>query len=103
MADLSDRKKAMENQYFQNAEQSFRLISYRDRLFAKWVAGLMGNNDIASYADTITDTRLRGGGDAAVLSRVLSDLQAAGQDISEQVLSAKMQELLAEAAEDLKS
>ncbi|MDP9812635.1 hypothetical protein J2W42_005505 [Rhizobium tibeticum] len=101
MADLEDRKKAMEDQYFQDAERSLKLKSRRDRLLAKWIAGLIGRDDIAGYADEITDARFKGGGDPGVLSKALSDLQAAGHNISEQDLAAKMRELMVEAAEQL--
>jgi hypothetical protein len=101
MVDLSDRKKAMEEKYFQDAEQSFKLTSRRDRLLAKWIAGLLGRDDFAAYADEVAHARFSGGGDAGVVSKALSDLQAAGHKISEQELAEKMRELMVEAAEAL--
>ncbi|MCV9942873.1 MULTISPECIES: DUF1476 domain-containing protein [Rhizobium] len=98
MADLGDRKKAMEDQYFQDAERSIKLKSRMDRLLAQWIAGLIGRDDVAGYGAEITDARFKGGGDAGVLSKAISDLQAAGQDVSEQDVAAKMSEFLVEAA-----
>ena len=103
MVDLSDRKKAMEERYFKDTEQSFKLISRRDRLFAKWVADLIGRDDVAAYADAMSDARFRSGGEAGVLSKALSDLQGAGLNWNEQDVREKMQELLADAAEELKA
>ena len=101
MVDLSDRKRAMEDKYFRDAEQSFKLTSRRDRLLAKWIANLVGRDDFAAYADEITDARFKGGGDTGVVAKALSDLQAAGHNISEQDVAAKMRELMVEAAEQL--
>ncbi|PKA41598.1 DUF1476 domain-containing protein [Rhizobium sullae] len=101
MADFRDRKKAMEDQYFQDAERTLKLKSRHDRLLAKWIAGLIGRDDVAGYADEITDARFKGGGDAGVLSKALADLQAAGHSISEQDVAAKMREFMVEAAEQL--
>ncbi|WP_315860881.1 ATPase inhibitor subunit zeta [Rhizobium leguminosarum] len=98
MADLGDRKKAMEDQYFQDAERSIKLKSRMDKLLAQWIAGLIGRDDVAAYGAEITDTRFKGGGDAGVLSKAISDLQAAGQNVSEQDVAAKMSEFLVEAA-----
>lgn len=98
MADLRDSKKAMEDQYFQDAERSIKLKNRVDRLLAQWIAGLIGRHDVAGYAAEITDARFRGGGDAGVLSKAISDLQAAGQNLSEQDVAAKMSEFLVEAA-----
>ncbi|MBY5312178.1 DUF1476 family protein [Rhizobium leguminosarum] len=98
MADLGDRKKAMEDQYFQDAERSIKLKSRMDRLLAQWIAGLICRDDVAGYGAEITDARFKGGGDAGVLSKAISDLQAAGQNVSEQDVAAKMSEFLVEAA-----
>ncbi|WP_455873074.1 hypothetical protein [Rhizobium yanglingense] len=43
---------------------------------AKWIAGLIGRDDVAGYADEMTDARFKGGGDAGVLSKALADLQS---------------------------
>lgn len=91
----------MEDQYFQDAERSLKLKPRRDRLLAKWIAGLIGRDDFAGYADEIADVRLKGGGDAGVLSKALSDLKGAGHNIKEQDVAAKMRELMFEAAEQL--
>ncbi|WP_245495978.1 ATPase inhibitor subunit zeta [Rhizobium leguminosarum] len=64
MADLGDRKKAMEDQYFQDAERSIKLKSRMDKLLAQWIAGLIGRDDVAGYGAEITDARFKGGGDA---------------------------------------
>lgn len=101
MADLGDRKKAMEDQYFHDAERSIKLKSRSDKLLAKWIAGLIGRDDVAGYADEITNARFTGGGDAGVLSKALADLKAAGHNVSEQDVEAKIREFLVEAAEQL--
>ncbi|PDS77853.1 hypothetical protein CO654_33775 [Rhizobium sp. L18] len=100
MVDLRDREKGMEDQYFQDAERIFKLKSRRDKLLAKWVAGLIDRDDFAAYADEITDAGFKGG-NPGVLSKALSDLQAAGRNVSEQDVAAKMREFMVEAAEQL--
>jgi hypothetical protein len=60
----------------------------------------VGVNALWYYADEITDARFKGG-DPGVLSKALSDLQAAGRNISEQDVAAKMREFTIEAAEQL--
>src|SRR5262245_18708640 len=80
---LSEREKALEGQYFLDAERSFRLCVRRDRLFAMWVASLVGRDDFAAYADEITEARLRGAGDDQIASKALSDLRAAGNNVSD--------------------
>jgi hypothetical protein len=101
MADLGDRKKAMEDKYFHDAERSIKLKSRSDRLLANWVAGLVGRDDVAGYADEITDARFTGGGDSGVLAKALSDLKAADHNISEQDVAAKIKEFLVRAAGEL--
>ncbi|WP_245484991.1 ATPase inhibitor subunit zeta [Rhizobium leguminosarum] len=59
-ADLGDRKKAMEDQYFQDAERSIKLKSRMDKLLAQWIAGLIGRDDVAGYGAEITDARFKG-------------------------------------------
>lgn len=101
MSDFDDRKKGMEDQYFRDEERSLKLKSRRDRLLASWIAGLIGRDDLAVYAEEIVDARFRGGGDAGVISKALADLHGAGHNISEQDLATKMQELTIQAAQDL--
>src|SRR5688500_18855674 len=98
MTELRDRKKAMEDQYFQDTERSSKLKSRIDWLLARRIAGLIGRDDVAGYGAESTDARFKGGGDAGVLSKAISDLQAAGQNVSEQDVAAKMSEFLVEAA-----
>lgn len=98
---LSEREKALEDQYFVDAERSFKLCVRRDRLFAMWVANLLGHGDFAAYADEITEARLRGAGDDRIVSKAFSDLQAAGKTIDEGEVTAKLRELMAEAAKQL--
>ncbi|MEZ2131347.1 MULTISPECIES: ATPase inhibitor subunit zeta [unclassified Sinorhizobium] len=98
---LSEREKALEEQYFVDAERSFKLCVRRDRLFAMWVANLLGHDDFAAYADEITEARLRGAGDEEIISKALSDLRAAGKSIGEGEVTAKMRELMAEAVTQL--
>ncbi|OWO89366.1 hypothetical protein B5E41_30610 [Rhizobium esperanzae] len=100
MVDLRDREKGMEDQYFRDAERILKLKSRCDTLLAKWVAGLVDRDDFVAYADEITDARFKGG-DPGVLSKALSDLQAAGRNFSEQDVATKMREFMSEAAEQL--
>jgi hypothetical protein len=51
MADLRDRGKGMEDQYFQDAERILKLKSRREKLLAKWVAGLIDRDDFAAYTN----------------------------------------------------
>lgn len=98
---LSERQKALEEQYFVDAERSFKLCVRRDRLFAMWVADLLAHDNFAAYADEITEARLRGAGDDRITSKALSDLRAAGKAIDEGEVTAKMREFMAEAAQQL--
>ena len=98
---LSEREKALEEQYFVDAERSFKLCVRRDRLFAMWVAALLDHDDFAAYADEITEARLRGAGDDQIISKSLSDLRAAGKTIGEGEVAAKLRELMGEAAKQL--
>lgn len=89
----------MEDKYFRDAEQTFKLTVRRDRLFAKWVADLTARDDVAAYTDEITDARFKGGGDAGVVSKALADLHAAGHNLTEQAVAAKLRELMVEVVE----
>jgi hypothetical protein len=105
MTTFDKREEAFEKKFALDEEQKFKAIARRNRLLGLWVAEQLGlSSDAASgYARTVVAAEFSEGGDAAVIGKVMNDLNAKGAGISETELSAKMIELSALALVQVKA
>jgi hypothetical protein len=98
---LEEREEAAEKEYIMKLERSFRVRARRDRMLARWAAELIGRQDLDAYFGEIVMADLTEPGDEDVLSKVWTDLQAAGVSIDQAGLRGKMSQLLFDAAEQV--
>lgn len=98
---LGDRDKAFENKFAHDEELRFKAEARRNRLLGLWAAGLLGKADADAYAKEVVAADFEEAGDADVFRKVRGDFDAAGVNVSDSELTAKMQSLLIEAAEQI--
>lgn len=100
---FSDREKAFEDKWAHDEELRFKVLARRDRLLGLWAAaesGLKGEN-ARSYAETLVETRLAKGTEAAVFEKIKADFAASGISRTDYLIRRKMDELLATAKNEV--
>lgn len=103
MTSFGDREKAFEDKFKHDQELQFKVEARRNKLLGLWVAELMGRagDDAASYAKDVIASDFEEPGDGDVVRKVMGDLEKAEIEMSEQRLRKKMQELMAEAKQQV--
>ncbi len=103
MTTFSDREKAFENKYKHDQELQFKVEVRRDKLLGLWVAELLGKagDEAEAYAKEVVDSDFEEPGDADVMRKIMGDMEQAGAELSEHRLRKQMDELLAEAKEQV--
>ena len=105
MTTFNDREQGFEKKFALDQEQEFKANARRNRMLGEWAAGLMGleNQHLADYAKAVVKSDFELPGDEDVLRKVFEDLKGSGVAISEGEVRMKMDELLAQAREQLRS
>jgi hypothetical protein len=105
MTTFDKREEAFEKKFAIDEEQKFKAIARRNRLLGLWVADRLGiSGDAAgAYAKEVIASEFDGTDDTGVISKVSGDLAAKGVTLGEDELSAKMNELMAEAIAQVKA
>jgi hypothetical protein len=105
MNTFDQRKETFEKRFALDEEQKFKAMARRNRLLGLWAAEKLGiSGDAATaYAKEVVAADFEQPGDGDVLHKVLKDLTAKGNAITEGDISAKMTELLAVAAAQVKA
>ena len=105
MTTFNDREKAFEDKYKHDQELQFKVEARRNKLLGLWAAELMGlaGADAQAYAKEVVASDFEEPGDADVVRKVLGDLEAKGQEMTEHRLRKKMDELLLEAKQQVMS
>lgn len=101
MADriFSDRGKAHEAAFSAGHDAQFRLTARRNRLAANWAAGLIGRDGDADYIREVMASDFIEAGDADLIGKLMDDFRAAGVDMDEATIQAKLQQFHLEAAQ----
>ena len=104
MTTFDKREEGFENKFVHDEGQRFKAEARRNRMLGLWMAEKLGmSGDAANdYARTVVAAEVSGGGDAAVVSKLIDDLAAKGVAIPEAELRAKMDELMAQAVAQVK-
>ena len=102
MTTFDDRQQGFEKKFALDAEQEFKASARRNRLLGEWAAGLMGLENAAEYAKAVVKSDFEQPGDEDVLRKVAGDLKGSGVAVSEGEVRRKMDELLAQAREQIK-
>ncbi|MDO8380383.1 MAG: DUF1476 domain-containing protein [Pseudomonadota bacterium] len=105
MATFNDRERGFENKFALDQEQEFKAGARRNRALGEWAAGLMGleGERVAEYAKAVVKSDFELPGDEDVLRKVFEDLKGSGVNVSEGDVRMKMDELLAQAREAIKT
>lgn len=104
MSDFSDREKGFERKFVMDEELRFKATVRRNKLLGLWAAEKLGKSgdDAEAYAKEVVSADFEEAGDHDVLRKVKSDFDAAGVAQSEHQIRRTMDELMAEAIEQVK-
>ena len=103
MTTFDDRERGFERKFAMDAEQEFKAAARRNRLLGEWAAGLMGLSTADEYARAVVKSDFEQPGDDDVLRKVFGDLKGAGVNVSEGEVRMKMDELLAQARDQIRN
>jgi len=105
MTTFDKREEAFEKKFVIDEELRFKAVARRNRMLGMWAADQLGKSgaDAEAYAKDVIAAEIDGGGDAAVIRKVMTDLSAAGLTIGETEVHARMDELMAAAITQLKA
>jgi len=105
MTTFNDREKGFESKFALDQEQEFRAVARRNKLLGYWAAERMGleGDHREDYAKVVVKSDFEQPGDEDVLRKVFGDLKSAGDSATEADVRMKMDELLAQAREQVKS
>ena len=102
MTTFDKREEGFEKKFAHDEELRFKAMARRNKLLGLWAAGVLGKSgpDADAYAKEVVMADFEEAGDNDVLRKVAKDLQAKG--IAEPAIRAQMDELLAQAIEQIK-
>ena len=103
MTDFKDRERAEEAHFALEEETAFRIAARRNRLLGEWAAGLMKltPEEADAYRKAVVQADFEESGDEDVVRKLLGDLTAAGTDVSEADIRAKLEEMTIESRRQL--
>jgi hypothetical protein len=105
MTTFDKREEGFEKKFALDEEQKFKAEARRNKLLGLWAAEKLGiSGDAASaYAKEVVAADFEEAGDNDVVHKVLKDLTAKGNAVTERDIRAKMDELLAQAVAQVKA
>ena len=105
MTTFDKREEGFEKKFALDEEQKFKAMARRNRLLGLWAAEKLGlsGEEANAYAKDVVAADFEEAGDNDVLHKVLKDLTAKGNAITEAELRAKMDELMAQAIAQVKA
>jgi hypothetical protein len=105
MSTFNDREKGYENEFSHKQEIGFKVTARRNKLLGLWAAQQLGlSADAASaYALALIELEIETHGDAAVLDKVMRDLEAKGVHCTREQVQDRLQRFAAEARKQLMS
>jgi len=105
MTTFDKREEGFEKKFALDEELKFKAEARRNRLLGLWAAEKFGITGEAAnaYAKEVVAADFEEAGDRDVLHKVLKDLTAKGEAITESQLRAKMDELMAQAVAQVKA
>lgn len=103
MTDFQDRQRAEEAKFALDQDTAFRVAARRNRLLGAWAAEAMKltPEETEAYKKAVVQADFEEAGDEDVIRKLLGDLTAAGTDITEAEIRAKLDEMTIEARRQL--
>ncbi|MGH6991129.1 MAG: DUF1476 domain-containing protein [Stellaceae bacterium] len=82
MSDFDEREKGFERKFQHDQEFAFKVKSRRNRIVARWAAGMLGQEgaEAEAYVAAIVTAELQHHGDEQVVAKVVADLAPKGID-----------------------
>lgn len=105
MTTFDKREEGFEKKFALDEEQKFKAEARRNKLLGLWAAEKLGKSgaDAEAYAKEVVASDFEEAGDSDVLRKLVADFGAKGVSISEPEIRAKMGELMALAAAQVKA
>ena len=105
MTTFDKREEGFEKKFALDEEQKFKAEARRNKLLGLWVADKLGitGDAAAAYAREVVAADFEEAGDRDVIHKVMGDLKAKGVAVTEQELRVKMDQLMAQAAAQVKA
>jgi len=105
MTSMKDREEGFERKFAMDEELRFKAGARRNKQLGLWVAEKLGKSgaDADAYALEVIVADFVEAGDEDVFRKVKADLDAAGAQVSEHQIRRKMEELMAQAVEQMKN
>ncbi|MEO0329950.1 MAG: DUF1476 domain-containing protein [Pseudomonadota bacterium] len=105
MSGMDNRGEAYENKFAHDAELKFKAKARRNKLLGEWAAEKLGKSgdEIQSYATQIIQTDFEEAGDEDVFRKIRQDFNDAGVDQSDHQIRRTMEELMANAIDQITS
>jgi hypothetical protein len=102
---MKDREDAYENKFAHDEALRFKAEARRNKLLGLWAAEKLGKtgDDADAYAKEVIVADIEEAGEEDVFRKVRRDFDAAGIDQSDHQIRRTMQELMAEAIEQVKN
>ncbi len=99
MTTFDKREEGFESKFAHDEELKFKAEARRNRLLGLWVAEKLGlsGEAAADYAKAVVTTEVSGGGDDAVVRKVIADLGVKGVSMTQSQVRVKLDELMAQA------
>jgi hypothetical protein len=100
---FEDREKGYEAKWAHDEDLRFRTVARRNKLLGLWAAAQLELAGAAaeSYAHELLSLEVRGGRDQDIARKLHEDFTGRGIAISDHAIARKMEELLAEAADQV--
>ena len=105
MSGIDERGDAFENKFAHDEELRFKAEARRNKLLGMWAAEKMGKNegDAKEYAKEVIRADFEEPGDEDVFRKIRGDFDSAGVDQSDHQIRRTMDELMAEAIEQVQN
>lgn len=105
MTSFDKREEGFEKKFALDEEQKFKAEARRNKLLGLWAAEKLGKGgaDAEAYAKEVVAADFEEAGDADVLRKLAADFGAKGITVGEHEIRAKMGELMAVAAAQIKA
>ncbi len=105
MTTFDKREDAFENKFAHDAELQFKAHARRNKLLGLWAAALLGKtgDDALEYAKTVVAADFDHAGHEDVFRKIREDFNKAGVPQSDHQIRRTMDELLAQAVEQVRT
>ena len=105
MSGIDDRGDAFEKKFAHDAELKFKAEARRNKLLGNWAAEKLGKSGdaIEDYAKEVIRSDFEEPGDEDVFRKIREDFDAAGIDQSDHQIRRTMDEMMAQAIEQIQN